>query len=230
MVLSWSRAGVVRRPDIQCLKKGAAAVRPLDHRPIALLNSDYKVFARVVAHRVLPLLDGLFHPLQTGFVPGGSIQTSVDALQVAQPQAKTKVKLRASSYLILDFTKAYDSLDWGYVAAWLRWMALPEKFVRTVMILHHATGSVFLVNGFGSRCVGTTCSIRHRCSLAPLLIIVALHVLYRLADPMAVPGITMPAEGDRGAAHQRVRRRHDVVHPQPGRRAKIRGHAGTIWL
>ena len=35
--------------NIQCLKKSASSAFPLDHRPIALLNSDYKIFTKVLS-------------------------------------------------------------------------------------------------------------------------------------------------------------------------------------
>lgn len=38
-----------KEANVRCLKKCSAGTRPLVHRPIALLNAEYKVFTRVLA-------------------------------------------------------------------------------------------------------------------------------------------------------------------------------------
>ena len=59
--------------NIQCLKKSSASALPLDHRPIALLNSDYKLFTKILSFRVRPILSSIVLPAQVGFVPQRSI-------------------------------------------------------------------------------------------------------------------------------------------------------------
>ncbi|TYZ62446.1 hypothetical protein PybrP1_001529, partial [[Pythium] brassicae (nom. inval.)] len=52
--------------------------------------------------------------------------------------------------VMLDFSKAYDSLDWTYLASALSWHGLPEPFVRVVMVLHQDRTACFLANGYES--------------------------------------------------------------------------------
>ncbi|KAG3218584.1 hypothetical protein PC129_g10617 [Phytophthora cactorum] len=70
--------------DIFCLKKAGDASNPLNYRPLALLNSDYKVFTRILATRVSRTLPGIIHPNQNGFVPGRTIHATIDLFDVAQ--------------------------------------------------------------------------------------------------------------------------------------------------
>ena len=64
--------------NIQCLKKSSASALLLDHQPIALLNSDYKLFTKLMSFRVRAMLSRIVLPDQVGFVPQRSIHTAFD--------------------------------------------------------------------------------------------------------------------------------------------------------
>ena len=49
--------------------KGADRAEPASYRPITLLNTDYKLAARVIASRLGPLLKHVVDSTQTGFLP-----------------------------------------------------------------------------------------------------------------------------------------------------------------
>ena len=38
--------------------------------PLTLLNTDYKILAKAIAYRIIPLLEKLIHPSQTVFIQG----------------------------------------------------------------------------------------------------------------------------------------------------------------
>ncbi|EGZ08492.1 hypothetical protein PHYSODRAFT_417960, partial [Phytophthora sojae] len=50
--------------DIFCLKKGGDQHNALNYRPLALLNTDYKIFTRILPTRVRETLDDRIHPSQ----------------------------------------------------------------------------------------------------------------------------------------------------------------------
>lgn len=112
----WLRACVVPASfgttNIQCLKKTPAAKARLDHCPIALLNSDYKVFSRISATRLRPKLKELLHSLQAGFVTDDNIATPIQTFLALQQLAVTDTKLVV---LLLDFAKVYDSLSRAFL-------------------------------------------------------------------------------------------------------------------
>ena len=64
--------------NIQCLKESQASALSLDHLPIALLNSDYKLFTKISSFRVRTLLSHLVLTARVGFVPKRSIHTALD--------------------------------------------------------------------------------------------------------------------------------------------------------
>ncbi|KAF1322066.1 reverse transcriptase, partial [Globisporangium splendens] len=198
----WYSTGVIpdsfRAANIHCIKKSRTAAVPLDHRPIALLNTDYKIYTRVFATRLIPCLPDIVHPLQAGFVSGRSIHTPIDTFSAVQKLAKLNPRLEKVIALLLDFAKAYDSLSRDFLTRVLRLYGFPKQFCDTVEALHSETTCRFLVNGFLSRSIRVTCGIRQGCPLAPLLFIIALDVLYRIIEAMPdFPGVDLECGGIR---------------------------------
>ncbi|KAF1327446.1 reverse transcriptase, partial [Globisporangium splendens] len=98
--------------------------------------------------------------------------------------------------LLLDFAKAYDSLDRSFLAQALQHLGFPLKFVHLVKVLHSQTTYKFIVNGFLSRKYNVTSGIRQGCPLAPLLFILALEVLYRkIEESDEIHGVELQAAG-----------------------------------
>lgn len=107
-----------------CIAKKPRATNPLHLRPIALLNTDYKVFTKNLSHRMRGCIADLVHPTQFGFVPGRSIHTAIDLLEAAKVAASNLPG--CAQALLLDFEKAYDSLDRKFLLAVLRKKVYPN--------------------------------------------------------------------------------------------------------
>ncbi|KAF1328041.1 reverse transcriptase, partial [Globisporangium splendens] len=181
---------------IHCIKKSVSAASPLDYRPIALLNSDYKIFTRIFATRLRTVLPWLIHHMQAGFVPGRAIPTTIDVLLAAQQRATSDPAMSRAIALLLDFAKAYDSIDRSFLAQALQHLGFPLKFVHLVKVLHSQTTYKFIVNGFLSRKYNVTSGIRQGCPLVPLLFILALEVLYRkIEESDEIHGVELQAAG-----------------------------------
>lgn len=133
--------------DIFCLKKGGNLKDALNFRPLALLNTDYKIFTRILATRVSPTLAEQIHENQNGFVPGRNIHDTLDLYEAAQGMAEIDPRQSEATAMLLDFKKAYDSVDRNFIVQTLAKKGYPAKFIRAVQKLHDGTTVRFLANG-----------------------------------------------------------------------------------
>ena len=136
-------------------------------------------------------------PAQVGFNTKRSIHTALDIVVAVRKAANLDSRLHGAIVLLLDFAKAYDTLQRPYLRSALTWLGFSPHFVSVVAALHHDTTCRFLVNGYRSRRRDITCGIRHGCPLAPLLFILALDSVYRVLHARADirGGCLSPLEG-----------------------------------
>ncbi|GAU23620.1 hypothetical protein TSUD_386090 [Trifolium subterraneum] len=86
-----------------------------DFRPISLVGSLYKILAKVLANRLRLVIGSMISESQTAFVKDRQILDGILIANEVVDEAR-----RAKKELLLfkvDFEKAYDSVDWGYLDA-----------------------------------------------------------------------------------------------------------------
>lgn len=102
-------------------------------RPIALLNTDYKVFTKALALRLQGVMGLLLHPNQTGFMSGHIIG---DSIRVVEDVLEIIKKDRDDGLVAaLDFSKAFDSIRWELIYAALERFNFGDSFIKYIKIL-----------------------------------------------------------------------------------------------
>ena len=96
--------------------------------------------------------------------------------------------------LLLDFVKAYDTLQRPYLLYALTLLGFSSQFVSVVVALHRGTTCQFVVNGYRSRLREVNCGLRQVCPLSPLFFILTLdsvnRVIRDISDICGVPLIS----------------------------------------
>ena len=157
------------------LKKKGNSSNPMDYRPIALLNSDYKILTRLLAERLKPFLQELVSINQSGFVPERKIEEAIDKMKTGMELIK--IFQGESGALMVDLAKAYDTLERFFLLEVLTRMGFPAHFINLIKVLHQNTTAQFIINGYLSDKFPVVRGIRQGCPLAPLLFILATEVL-----------------------------------------------------
>ena len=161
-------------------------------RPISLLNTLYKVVAKVYANRMKPLLHHWILPSQTGFVPNRCILDNIFlAFEAIEWTLENKQDL---SMLLLDFEKAYDRVNWTFLRQAMEKMGFHNTWIQQVMSLNESASAAVIVNGEQSKTFKLQRSVRQGCPLAPYLFLLTVDVLGQMLQHQAcgVKGLRLP--------------------------------------
>ncbi|CAI5463689.1 unnamed protein product [Closterium sp. Yama58-4] len=146
-----------------------------NYRPITLLNTVYKVLAKLLANRLKKELHLVISEGQHGFIPGRCL---ADAVSVVADAVEAAGNGGEDWYLLMvDFQKAYDTIARPYLFETLRKLGIPEQFVRWTEGLHRGSGATIAINGWVSTRVEMQRGVRQGCPLAPYLFLCALEPL-----------------------------------------------------
>ena len=140
---------------------------PVNYRPITLLGADYRILARVLATRLGCVLQGVISPEQTAFLPGRRMGEIVHLLQLLPPLLRQVEREAVMAFL--DFAKAYDTVDRGFLLAAMEAMGAGEGLMTWVRTLLSDTPAVAVVNGHVSLAAPYLAGVRQGCPLSPLL-------------------------------------------------------------
>ena len=147
-----------------------------DFWPISLSNSIYLIIAKVLANRLRGVLTSLISPFQSAFMPGR--QMSDNILLAEEIVAAWRRRDTPGLVWKVDFSKAYNTLDWQFLWNVLRRQGFPETWVRWVKQCVTTPTFAILVQGrLQGSWIHPQRGIRQGCLLAPLLFILAADAL-----------------------------------------------------
>ena len=167
------------REALICLlfKKGDTKL-PKNWRPISLLNTDYKILAKLLAARLSKLLPYLLSRDQNGFVAGRQLE---DAVMMCQMVIDYLAINHDSAYLImLDQEKAFDRVDPTYLLDILRAYKIPEYLINWVSIIYSVVPTKLCINGQVTESILLKSGVRQGCPLSPLLFVLSIEPLANL--------------------------------------------------
>ena len=176
--------------------KGAPEDQIESRRPISLLNTDYKIFAKIVAKRLGAIAVALTLPNQTGFVPGRNIQDNIiavlEAMNNAEEESETQDRTTTDSappkaplVALFDFHKAFDRVSHEALERVLYHIGCPRAQRSILLQLCSEMRGRIQVNGRLSRPIPLKSGVRQGCPIAPILFVFVIELLNRalMSDP-----------------------------------------------
>ena len=147
------------------------------YRPITLLNTDYRLLAKVLALRLSPCLGNIIDPEQTAFVRGRSIGENILLLQCL-PQLLA-AHGDSATVIFCDFNKAYDTVNRDFLYSCMHTLGVGSGFIAWAKLLLSNTKACAVVNGHFSGFACFAAGVRQGCPLAPLLYLFIAQALLR---------------------------------------------------
>ena len=114
---------------VTLIPKVSASMSLNQYRPISLLGILYMLLSKVLANRLSKVMNSINSISQSAFLKGRHLVDGV--LIVNEVVDLTKRAKRECLILKVDFEKAYDSVDWGFLEYMItRVVGMEEKWVR----------------------------------------------------------------------------------------------------
>ena len=176
---------------ITCMPKGDKPRQYLKNwRPITLLNVDYKILSACLANRMKCVLPQLISDSQTGFLKGRFIGENTRL--VYDMIAYLEKKMKPGLLLLVDFEKAFDSLEWSFLHNVLNKYNFGEFAKKWVRTLYNDAQSCVINNGHFSRFFNLGRGCRQGDPLSPYLFILAIEPLaMSIKNNQDIKGITI---------------------------------------
>ncbi|KAG1667741.1 hypothetical protein FOA52_016180 [Chlamydomonas sp. UWO 241] len=166
---------------VASIYKAKNAADAANYRPLTMLGSDYRILAKVLATRWTPLLSAVVGPEQTAFLAGRRISDNICLTQMLPgllaANAAEGMGLTGAVLALLDFRKAYDTIDRGFLIAVMEAVGVGDgvlAWTRTILTHTYASAKV---NGFISAPRKYAAGVCQGCPAAPALFLFPGHAL-----------------------------------------------------
>jgi exonuclease III len=164
-----------------------------NYRPLTMLAADYKLFSKVMAERLDPVLQTLIHPDQSGFIRTRQITDNLNLTRLVQSYYKRN-KLKGC-IVFLDQQKAFDRVHWRYRDLVLEHCNFGDRFRGIISLLHQDITAQVQVNGHLSRSIKIHRGTRQGDPLSPgLFVLLEEPFACALRADTSLRGIPIPDE------------------------------------
>ena len=135
-----------RRGILNLIPKPNKDLRYLKNwRPVSILNTDYKILTKALSNRLQPLLSKLISSDQVGYIKDRQIADNIRIID--DIMSYTHLKHLPGYILLVDFEKAFDSVEWSFLYKTLKAFNFGTCFIQWIKILHTNIQSCVSNNG-----------------------------------------------------------------------------------
>ena len=165
-----------------------------NYRPITLLNVDTKIIAYVLANRIKEILPKIINSDQQGYVKNRYIGYNIRQIQDIIDYAENfNIE---GAILFLDFSKAFDSLEWEFMYASLEKFGFKKSILRWIKTLYSNIKGCIINNGLVSPTLAINRGIRQGCPLSALAFVISVEILAcRIRKDKNIKGFQIKLDG-----------------------------------
>ena len=121
----------------------------VNYRPISLTNVDYRILAFVLANRVQSVINDIVSHDQNAYIKNRYIGYNI---RLVEDIIDYYERLQKSGMLVmLDFQKAFDSLEWNFVFKTLDFFNFGPSFKKWIKVIYTLPVCKIKNNGYMSQ-------------------------------------------------------------------------------
>lgn len=183
---SWQQTRMVllfKKGDPQLLK---------NWRPLSLINTDAKIFTKLITNRIKYIANRIINPYQTGFLPKRLISDNGWLTHTLMSHLKTVAPKNPHVAVLLDQEKAYDRVHPIYLGKILEHFGFPTDMIATTSKLFFGTKVSVSINGWLAPPFTQNRGLRQGDPLSPILFNLAFEPLLRFLLSSTLTGIQIP--------------------------------------
>ena len=166
--------------DICVLFKKKERVDIRNYRPLTMLNTDYKVYTKILANRMKKIVHEFVASMQKGFVPDVFIAECTMALTMIENWINEEPDDRQGVFIFLDMEKAFDRVSYSYLTDSMKALGFGPKFMRGVSAMYNTEAPPkrrIYANGYYSEWFNIKSGVAQGCPLSPLLFLIVAESL-----------------------------------------------------
>ena len=157
------------------IKKVRNAKRITQYRPITLLNSDYKIIARIIANRMSKIIGQVLNEAQAAGVPGRTIINNL--CQIRDIISFKKEYDRRGYILAIDFSSAFDKVRKEFMISQLKNLGFGKRCINMISTMYKNAKTKVQINGYFSENIQVKNSVRQGCPLSVVLYCITVNAL-----------------------------------------------------
>ena len=166
----------LERGIIKVLMKGGTKGEELKNwRPITLLSQIYKLISGVIAGRMKKLLHKLIGNSQKAYQADKNIGEIV--MDIIETIALTKYHKTPAIILLVDFSKAFDSINQEYIFETLKFFNFGEYFISIVRTMLKNRECTVMIDGVETRSFKIGRGVPQGDTASPYIFILVLEIL-----------------------------------------------------
>jgi hypothetical protein len=168
--------GLLKTAIVRLLRKGIKDPTIAgNYRPISLLSIHYKLASCAITQRIKPAVNIVVGRQQKAYVEGNVIGSCI--INLLNMMHNVNEQKKASLILLIDFRKAFDSIDHKFITTVLTELGFKKDIVKWISIFFDSREAYILLGGHLSKKILLEQGVPQGDVISPYIFIIAVEIL-----------------------------------------------------